>query len=98
MILCFDQIGQQFDDLFKEMNIPRVLDEEKLKLTIPFHEHEIWKTLKDMHPTKAPRPDGIHAKFYHKHWGTIGTSISNLILDCLNNKFSIAKLNELLLL
>lgn len=35
-------------------------------MNMPFIEKEVVQALKDMYPTKAPRPNGFHALFYQK--------------------------------
>lgn len=50
--------------------------------------------LKNMHPTKAPAPDGVHVVFYQKYWHIVGDDISALVLDCLNNAQPLELLND----
>lgn len=40
-------------------------------LDIVFTEEEVVLALKQMHPTKAPGPDGFHALFFQKYWHVI---------------------------
>ncbi|CAI9771184.1 unnamed protein product [Fraxinus pennsylvanica] len=42
------------------------------------------KALKEMHPAKAPGPDGMPPLFFQKFWPHIGSSISNAVLHALN--------------
>ncbi|KAL5563032.1 hypothetical protein UlMin_032779 [Ulmus minor] len=46
----------------------KVTTEMNNKLLRPFTSDEIHKAMLDMHPTKAPRLDGLPALFYHKFW------------------------------
>lgn len=45
-----------------------------------------------MHPTKAHGPDGMHVKFYQQHWPIVGSKITQMVLDCLNNRALIVEL------
>ena len=47
-----------------------------------------------MHPTKAPRPDGMPAIFYQKYWDIIGDDVSKTILNILNSNAPMADLNK----
>ncbi|XP_073057409.1 uncharacterized protein [Primulina eburnea] len=42
-------------------------------LIAPYTEKEIRKALFDMHPSKAPGPDGFTALSFQKNWDTVGT-------------------------
>lgn len=51
-----------------ELFDPRVTEELNLKLEEPFSQEEIIVALTQMHPLKAPGPDGFSTEFYKKHW------------------------------
>lgn len=38
-----------------------------------------------MHPLKALGPNGLPALFYQKYWHVVGTDVSRMVLDILNN-------------
>lgn len=40
--------------------------------------------LSNMHPLKAPGPDGYGACFFQSHWGTVGPSVRQAVLKFLN--------------
>ena len=47
--------------------IPRhVTEEMNTELTKVFTRDEVTKALQQLHPTKAPWPDGMSAIFFHK--------------------------------
>ena len=45
---------------------------------------EVWNALKQMHPIKAPGPDGMSLVFYQKYWNIVGPYITNCVLQALN--------------
>lgn len=72
-----------FDDFFQEKvsnSYNRLID------AIPSAD-EIFRTVKSMHPIKAPRPDGMPALFFQEYWRTVGTEVITMI----QNAFRSAK-------
>ena len=59
--------GQQqlidIDRLLPNLSIPKISTEQAKKMVRPYIEQEVVKALKDMHPSKAPGPDGFHVAF-----------------------------------
>ena len=96
---------QHFRDLFKAneyIEMTPVLDAVETKYTTQmsnmlaenFRREEIEEAIKQMHPTKAPGPDGMCALFYQKYWATIGNDICGEILEILNNGGDIGAINQ----
>ena len=59
-----------------------------------FNRDEVAIALKQIHPTKAPGPDGMSTIFYQKYWSIMGCSITNMVLSVLNSNMSLACLNK----
>ena len=53
-------------------------------LLVEFTYDEVKRALFQMHPTKAPGPDGMNPLFFQKYWHIVGTDVSNAVLDCIN--------------
>ena len=58
-----------------------------------FTVEEVHTAIKNMHPTKAPGPDGIPALFYHKYWHIIGDDVVRFSRDVLNGKRDLGDVN-----
>ena len=81
------------DIIFQVME-PRVTDEMNEKLGKEFTDMEVKQALDQMNPHKAPRPDGMSACFYQKYWGIFGKDICKVVLEFLNGKGRLSKLNH----
>lgn len=59
-----------------------------------FKAEEVWQALQQMHPTKAPGPDGMSPIFYQKYWDVVGYDVVNCVLGALNSGLLPCSLNE----
>ena len=64
------------------------------ELLAEFKAAEVWKALKQMHPTKAPGPDGMSPLFFHQYWDVIGSDVISCVLKVLNSGVLPCELNE----
>lgn len=56
--------------------LPRIISEDmNALLTKEFSEEEIHSALMQMHPSKAPGPDGFSPRFYQYFWSLVGKDV-----------------------
>lgn len=71
------------------------LNVEQIRMcTLPFSEEEVKDSIFQMHPTKAPGPDGLPALFYQKFWSIVGKDVLKDALDILNNQKDPSDINS----
>ncbi|WJX47132.1 hypothetical protein P8452_33857 [Trifolium repens] len=66
----------------------------KDKLNAPLVDDEIKQAVFQMHPWKAPGPDGFPAGFYQKSWDIVGSSVCNFVKNVWLNPSTIAEVNQ----
>ena len=59
-----------------------------------FTREEVHKAIKQMHPLKAPRPNGLPVLFYQQFWHVAGDEVTYFVLEILNNGADIQDLNH----
>ena len=59
-----------------------------------FRVEDVKIALNQMHPTKAPGPDGMSPIFFQKYWDVIGSSVVNSVLQTLRTGVMPTGLNE----
>lgn len=64
-----------------ECKLTPAMNDDLMKI---FTASEISQALKEMHPTKAPGPDGMPPIFFQKFWPHIGSSVTHAVLNALN--------------
>ena len=63
-------------------------------LTCPFTAMEVQQAAFQMHPSKAPGPDGMSSFFFQKYWHIVGQDVVTAVLSVLNSGFSPRKVNH----
>lgn len=63
----------------------------------PYTKEDIFTTLSQMHPCKAPGPDGMHAIFYQRFWHIIGDEVFSFVSNILHNLLALGMLMALIL-
>ncbi|XP_042962598.1 uncharacterized protein LOC122296867 [Carya illinoinensis] len=63
----------------------KVTDQMNVLLTRPYVAEEVEAAVKQMHPSKAPGPDGMSLVFFHKYWNVIGKPVILSVLKALNS-------------
>lgn len=72
----------------------RVSEEMNAALTKPFTCPEVEAALHQMGPLKSPGLDNFGAEFYQKHWATISSDVSNVVLKLLNGEGMVSSFNS----
>lgn len=75
-------------------SIPKKVTETmNRELTKSFTKDEVKKALQQMHPTKAPGPDGMTPFFFQKFWNIVGDDVSRTVLGVLNDGVDPSNMN-----
>jgi len=62
----------------------RVTEDMHVRLRQPYTSDELVKALNQMHPGKAPGPDGMNPFFYQKFWPVVGNDVTSMVLAILH--------------
>ncbi|KAK9989340.1 hypothetical protein SO802_029579 [Lithocarpus litseifolius] len=73
---------------------PKVTDDMNENLIKDFIAKEVRSTLQQMHPTKAPGPDGMSAIFFQKFWNVVGSDVTKMVLNVLNSNMPMDEINK----
>ena len=63
----------------------RVTRDMNESLVADFKAEEVWLALIQMHPTKAPGPNGMSPIFYQQYWEIVGPKVIKCVLDSFNS-------------
>jgi hypothetical protein len=93
-----------FDQLFKTNTTThepilsligaKITQEDNDKLSAPITKEELKAALFQMHPDKAPGPDGFNPAFYQHFWDLCGDDIFAAVKEWLERGFFPSSLNE----
>ncbi|KAL6227352.1 hypothetical protein ACLB2K_001311 [Fragaria x ananassa] len=81
-------------DIFASLFQPVVTSTMNEELTRVFTEEEVHRALKQMHPYKAPGPDGFSPIFYQRFWHLVGKDITKAVWCFMNSKDLMREVNE----
>ncbi|KAA3481886.1 reverse transcriptase [Gossypium australe] len=76
---------------------PKIMEQDIRDLSRDFTIEEIRTALFQMHPNKAPGPDGFHALFFQRFWDTLKEAMCGFLLPILNGDQSSEKVNGTLI-
>jgi hypothetical protein len=72
----------------------KITQEDNDKLSAPITKEELKAALFQMHPNKAPGPDGFNPAFYQHFWDLCGDDIFAAVKEWLQRGFFPSSLNE----
>lgn len=87
-------MGSQEADRVVEALDRKVSDQMNEYLTRPYTEEEIGRALRQMHPSKAPGPDGMNLLFYQTFWSLMSKDTITMVKKFLNGNMDPSPLNE----
>jgi len=64
-----------------------------ISLLEEFTDDEVKTALFQMHPTKAPGPDGMNTLFFQYYWHIVGSDVSRAVIDYLNSRTMLSSTN-----
>ncbi|XP_074293711.1 uncharacterized protein LOC141620847 [Silene latifolia] len=82
-----------FDDVVAGIG-GRVTDDMNAELRRDYGEDEVLDALNQMHPLKAPGPDGTNGLFYQTYWSTVGPEVVRAVLAILRGERSPRDINK----
>ena len=103
-----DQIGNIAEEYYKQLYTStnsmgveevmeavdqRVTEEMAQSLTQAYSEEEVKTALFQMHPSKAPGPDGMSPFFFQKFWHIVGQDVTAIVLYVLHSGRYLRKMN-----
>ncbi|KAK2449324.1 hypothetical protein QL285_008530 [Trifolium repens] len=73
---------------------PKITQEDNDRLLAPITKEELKEALFQMHPDKAPGPDGFNPAFYQHFWDLCGSDIFEATKEWLDRGYFPSSLNE----
>ncbi|XP_021743844.1 uncharacterized protein LOC110709892 [Chenopodium quinoa] len=83
-------MSNNFDEALMGVK-PKVTDDMNDILDMEPKADEIKDALFQMHPNKATGPDGMHALFFQKFWGTLGHDMVNFVQSWWRGEIDLSK-------
>ncbi|KAL8097756.1 hypothetical protein AgCh_030760 [Apium graveolens] len=88
---CGEKLEDYYEGLFRSAqgNVEEVVNtvtkkittEQNMDLMKEISEEEVKSALFQMHPDKAPGPDGMTPAFFQKHWKVVGKDVVKMVSD-----------------
>ena len=100
MLKYFDELFSTINPTDEDMDYPlegiieRVSNAMNMVLNAEPTAEEVVGALKEMHPTKGPGPDGLHAIFYKKCWEIVGLNAISFVKKAWNGEVDLKWVNE----
>lgn len=85
-------VNDELQDLVEQRPIS---DQIYQRVSRVYTEEELVDALSEMHPSKAPGPDGLPAGFYQKFWPQIKREVIDYCLNVLNNGATVQAVNHI---
>ncbi|MCH99156.1 endonuclease/exonuclease/phosphatase family protein, partial [Trifolium medium] len=73
---------------------PKITQEDNDRLVMPITREELKEALFQMHPDKAPGPDGFNPAFYQHFWDLCGSDVFEAATEWLERGYFPSSLNE----
>jgi len=74
-----------------DRKVSEVMNED---LLMEFKEEEVWRALKQMHPTKSSGSDDMSPIFFQKYWDIVGPHVVDCVLQTLRTGVLKAKISQ----
>ncbi len=104
IVALYDMVRSYFNSLYHsdqpshisnvmEQIDPIVRPDMNEYLLQDFAPTEVYEALMQMHPTKAPGPDGMTAQFFQKYWHIVGDDVTTACLNCIHSSKVLKSIN-----
>jgi hypothetical protein len=87
------------DNLVREwhqtpISYPLLTQDELQQLAAPITQEEVRSAVFNMHPWKAPGPDGFPAGFYQKSWDVVGENVRKFVEKVWSEPSALSEVNH----